>query len=75
MPGANEDTFDIPESTFVQQRTTNVLPDIVPNQNQGDPIPTAEVSKRNPNIVPGAEWKHISPVRCEVKISLTIPIL
>jgi hypothetical protein len=75
MSGAYENAFHIPRSAFFKQRATDVLPDIVADKDKGNPIPAAEIGKRNTDLVPGAEGKHISPVRGKVKISLTIPVL
>jgi hypothetical protein len=75
MSGAYEDALHIPQSAFFKQRTTYVLPDIVPNKDKGNPIPAAEISKGNTDLVSGAEWEHITPVRGKIKVSLTIPVL
>jgi hypothetical protein len=63
VSGTNVSTLDIPGPAFLDQRTTDILPDIVSHKDQRDPITTAKVGERNANLVSGTEREHIPPMR------------
>jgi hypothetical protein len=63
MPGTNINTPHIPQPALLNQGTTDILSDIVPNEHQRNPIAAAEVCKRSANLVSGSKRKDITPVR------------
>jgi hypothetical protein len=50
MARANIHALDVPLPAFFQQRSANVLPDVVTHEIDWNPIPATEIHKRNPNL-------------------------
>jgi hypothetical protein len=68
-------TLDVALPAFIQQGSSNILPDVIPNEIHRNPIPATEIHERKPNLGAGSERKDITPMGNQIEVSLTISIL
>jgi hypothetical protein len=72
---ADVQALHIPNPALLNQRAPNIFTDVITDQAQRDPVPAAKVSEGLTNIIARTERENVTPMRGQVKIGLTIPIL